>query len=786
MRVLLSSVALLFCGCGPESLPAAPSWHVQSLGLTPSASVVQVGAEVQFHSAVTWSDGGVHPAQITYSATGGSIGETGLFRADSVPGSYRVVAACSCGLADTAAVVIAAPPPPSLSQLTVLIVGLPGGASSVVAITGPGAVQRSVPLSGTIDSLEPGSYAVSAAAVVVGTSRYEPSPAEQQLVLVSGSAATITINYQQSGTSGPLPHPRVWMTPARIAHLRQQVTTNAPRWTRVRNLADGQVAKGSVVTGPDMNTIPDLCLAYLATGDARYAQRAGVLLSADAVESNDLTYDSGYGVRFQLPLVTMGLDWCYDGLTVAQRRQAATWLMNRADWVWPETNPSRAGAWGTNNVDGNYWWGFMMTGPAALAAAGDDAGTGAVSGSDRPAYHRALALAKWTTQVVPWMGAAGVGGAWLEGTNYESTWRVGAFADAFATSGTPMDGTFLAQSLLWRLHSTMPDATHKVPFGAQPRASDATVYSYDRMAALYALPFAPALAGPIYDWLDRIGGVPTTEFNETALLADELLRFDPAATPNRGVLPNGYYAAGAGYGIYRQSWTDPSATVIAFESGPAIDQNANGLMIWKGSFWISASANLFSTSGVEGATEGYNNLTVGGQGQRSIAGNGGTMAPPEFSPTLVRFEGQAKASYGYQNEWVSTRFVDDYRRVVTYLPIEDVIVVVDRATAKNPGDAKVWYWHSKHPAIIAGNTFTLRNPGGDQRCIGTVHHPTAVLGTRAYTLGGSPGSVTSHAVTVSMSGNATDQVITIFQCGAPVPVTVTPGVITVAGRAVIP
>lgn len=573
------------------------------------------------------------------------------------------------------------------------------------------------------------------------------------------------------GTLGP--HPRVWMTPERIARMQRDAAANTTRWQNVRRVADA---------GSSVIAVPAMCLAYLATGDASYAQRAGVLLSAYAVESNDLKYDSGYGYRFWLPVVTMGLDWCYNGLTPAQRTQVAVWLMNRADWVWPETNPSRAGAWGTNSWNNNYWHGFEMTGPAALASEGLD---------PRAPGHITLAANKYTTQAVPNLATAN--GAWDEGTNYESTWRVGALVDAYATSGITLNSDFLAQSVVWRMQSTMPGSRYKAPFGDQPRASDASLYTYDRMHMLYALPFAGSATAAAYGWLDAIGQVPYTEFNETAILADEFLRYDPAQPKATPVLAKGYTAVEPGFAIYRQSWTDPNTTVLTFESGPSTDhgsRDANGLCIWKGSFWVSCSANLTSASGIEGGTQNYNNVTVNGEGQRLFPGNGGTLATPIYSDSLVVWQGQAKDGYGLKDQWKDFRFVDDFRRTVVYLPQQDAIVVVDRITAKSDTAEKVWYWHSRNPASITGNAFTLANPAGDQRCGGQVSYPAdATLGTRSYALGNPAGAVTSNAVTVTLPLRKSDVVVTVFQCSAIGPQSTTvssaAATVTVGGRVVV-
>ena len=60
------------------------------------------------------SDGTVVPAQVTYTATGGNVSAGGLYAADSIPGTYRVIAALvDSALADTAIIVVGAPDPDS-------------------------------------------------------------------------------------------------------------------------------------------------------------------------------------------------------------------------------------------------------------------------------------------------------------------------------------------------------------------------------------------------------------------------------------------------------------------------------------------------------------------------------------------------------------------------------------------------------------------------------------------------------------------------------------------------
>lgn len=797
-------IATCTCGVADTALVTVTEpFRAVVISVVPAVALLDTSATQAFVPAVTWSDSSDHPAQLTWSATGGSISAVGVYRAGTAAGQFRVIATCGCGLADTVSVTIAPNTPPALASLVLGVTGLPSGALAALSVSGPGGYARSFTAGAAIDSLLPGTYELRASSVSVGTSLYSPNSAVQTVTLSAGAPGSLQVSYRLLSTNGVPPHPRVWMTPERITRLLAQVASNSTRWTRVRAAADGQLGRGAAFTWEDLDKLPDLCLAYLGTRDGRYAVRAGTILTAYAVESNTLTGDSGYGFRFNLPLVTMGLDWCYDGLTVAQRQQAATWLMNRADWVWPESNAARALGYGTNEVDNNYYWGFMMTGPAALAAAGDDIGSGTISGADRPTFHRQLVLSRWSREALPFFQGAGEGGAWAEGTNYESTWRLGAFADAFLTAGVPVSTPFLEASLRWRIHSTMPRGLFKAPLGDQPRVSDASLFTYDRLSALYALPPANAsstLTSQVYAWLNLIGQVPTSEFNATAPLADELLRFDPAQSvaPDFSALPKWFHAVGPGFFTYRQSWTDPNATAMVFESGPTSGhgaRDANGLMIWKGSSWISATSNIYSHSGIEGDSRNYNNMTVGTAGQILIGGNGGVIpVAPQVSDQLVVVRGQGKNGYGYPNGISYGRtVVSDYLRTVAYLPQLDVFVIVDQATVFNAASAKIWRWHMRDVPDVNGNTFRLQSPAGDFRCFGSVLAPgDVVLGTQSFALGNGP-SVTSNAVTVSMSGRASDVVVTVLQCtgssAAPYVPTATvnasEAVVMIAGRRVV-
>jgi len=86
---------------------AAPT--VTAFSMSPASATVAAGATRQFATSATWSDGASRAVTVAYSATGGTISGSGLYTAGTVGGSFRVIATCSCGLADTSAVTVTAP-----------------------------------------------------------------------------------------------------------------------------------------------------------------------------------------------------------------------------------------------------------------------------------------------------------------------------------------------------------------------------------------------------------------------------------------------------------------------------------------------------------------------------------------------------------------------------------------------------------------------------------------------------------------------------------------------------
>ncbi len=121
-------------------ITAVPIPVVSAFTISPKIGILSSGQTRQFSTALSWNDGRVHPADISWVSAGGSITQNGLYTAGTVAGSFLVIATCGCGAADTASVTLLAStaPPVTLSQLVMSppSVNLDPGESQIFVVSG--------------------------------------------------------------------------------------------------------------------------------------------------------------------------------------------------------------------------------------------------------------------------------------------------------------------------------------------------------------------------------------------------------------------------------------------------------------------------------------------------------------------------------------------------------------------------------------------------------------------------------------------------------------------------
>jgi hypothetical protein len=561
-------------------------------------------------------------------------------------------------------------------------------------------------------------------------------------------------------------HPRVWLTPARLTLLKNYAARNTPRWQKVLAAANAALTNSNATIWGDDGAGVELGLAYQVTGNVAYAQRDIQLLVAEAVSSNDLSQGGAWwGYRY-LPDYIAAYDWCYDQMTTAQRQQVAKWLMDRADAVWPETNSARNGGWGLWPSN-NYYWGFMFTCPAALAAYGDDPTTsGTVSSPNRPLYHINLGLTHWKNDVLPWANSWGVGGMFAESTGYDSTNYVAMIADGYLTAyGTDLVNnggtTFLHDSMLWRLHSTTPTLDRYYPLGDRPTSPGAWLSDWDRWRMCVPMTDTTDTVLQPYgkDWLNTI----TPSLDTTSIMCGyDFLYYneDAASMDYTKSLPLWYYASGPGILLRRSGWTS-TASYFGIWAGPNAeahqDMDVNGFQIFKGN-WLAGAASLWSNSGEIEATNSHNNLTFSGADQTwQNPGPGGQMLKEENTAEYSYFAGQAAPAY-----LNGTNPVTDYVRKFVYVP-GDAYVVFDRVKLTSGSLTKEWHLQCANAPVISGRNFTAAN--GAYQINGQSLLPASGVTLAKVSMSSqTSGNSTGYRVDVNTAdGLATDYLLNVLQ-----------------------
>ena len=98
-----------------------PATNLVSLAISPNPAIVNAGASRAFTVLGLLSDSTTATIGVTWSATGGKVDAAGVYTADSVGGTYRVIATNTAGtMADTAVVTVNPPsaPAPTLASVT--------------------------------------------------------------------------------------------------------------------------------------------------------------------------------------------------------------------------------------------------------------------------------------------------------------------------------------------------------------------------------------------------------------------------------------------------------------------------------------------------------------------------------------------------------------------------------------------------------------------------------------------------------------------------------------------
>ena len=222
-------------GGGPDEVPLVSTAKVYkrkivALLLSPSTVTLPPGGIQQFSTDAIRAIGDTVIISPTYSATGGSIVSSGLYRAGSIPGTYRVIASRPSGVFDTAHVTIADAPVASVA-VNPSAANVPvGGATQLTATTRDAAGNILSGRAVTWSSDAPAVATVSATGVVSG---------------IAAGIATITATSE--GRSGSAAITVAMVPVARV--LVAPPTANLRVGTTAFFIATAEDASGSPLSG---------------------------------------------------------------------------------------------------------------------------------------------------------------------------------------------------------------------------------------------------------------------------------------------------------------------------------------------------------------------------------------------------------------------------------------------------------------------------------------------------------------------------------------------------------
>jgi hypothetical protein len=436
------------------------------------------------------------------------------------------------------------------------------------------------------------------------------------------------------GLSG---HPRIFLDTPTLERLRARARAGDPAWLAVRTRCDAY--RASAVQWPDGDQYPpsggigsgyqgdgylpallDVALCYevalgldsaAAAGYARVGAAVLEHMSApDGPHAPATLRDSGYGVRYYAPSMSIGYDWLYPALSTSLRERVATAIER---WV---GDFERAG-FERKFPQGNYFAGYYAAKAYAGIALSGDMASGATL------------LTDWRVRiqgglVQPYYAANLAGGGWPEGWNYGPiaglnmslptlAARTALCLDLIHAPGRPylypLTNPRFILYFTWPSMTTLEDSS-ALYSSANPSVAAPWLFTTEAglLTALHD-PFAPFFHS--YAQAAR-RAQPGGQLGGDWDLWENLLFWDKSA-PERQytTLPLSYYARGIEMAAVRSDWSR-RAVWAAFKAGPYINFADNGeeyfdkgsLAIVNGSHPLLVNANGALLRDTPGTSDG--------------------------------------------------------------------------------------------------------------------------------------------------------------------------------------
>ncbi len=539
------------------------------------------------------------------------------------------------------------------------------------------------------------------------------------------------------------PHPRLYVTPERLAKLRQNARGNDRLFTAFQRwvvAGSGGVAQGKFHDMGPHEGCENNALLWLLTGEPVYLSNsiayAGRILQKPMREHFRDVHEATFVGASWVHAMALHYDWCFDQLPAAHCRAVADWLKEAAAWGW-----ARSGAPIAHNDGGARQ---CLLASAALALLGDD--------PEAPDFHR-RSHDNFEQNLLPWLNDGGRGGRSGDGGEYEGLHAFYIVKYAWMAHTATGEDVFSESPFFF-------NRIRHVLFGWYPRRLVAPNGGYsmrqyyspsgDHIRLGYVgdtQPYQSAAAlcarfqdTPEAQGLRWLAGEWPTQWMQYCLKWAVLADWEhlPAREPKELA----YRDAGCNTVFARSDWSD-DATWILFENSPFVSVHGSldsgTFEIFKGDLLAPRTGNLDHANVGTKHVMNYLHRTVAANGllihdpnekwkgflggAEGIDDGGGerTNWPLTSSPDadtyliyrpvfqrgqITRFKTANEFTYAladlapaytspyFHNAKLNQPKVTSLTRQLLYLRGVDALVVFDRVSSAKPGFRKAWLLHA--------------------------------------------------------------------------------------------
>ncbi|MBN1812056.1 MAG: DNRLRE domain-containing protein [Anaerolineae bacterium] len=346
----------------------------------------------------------------------------------------------------------------------------------------------------------------------------------------------------------PAGHPRIYLTPQKLASLQARAVPTNTRWTQLLYRADHYD-----------EMIPKALVSQI-TEQASYCEDA-IDLALDTAATTASASGAGD--------VALVYDWCHTRLTAGEITTFVDFFN-----TWGDDQLADPGYTDVPGL-GNYWprYGYSF-GLMGLASYGDN--SRAQEWMDEFRYRR------YRDVDLPWLDRIAAGGGWPEGMIYDwiaNMWRVEMIEGWRSATGEDLFGStpWFRERLGYILMHRWPGLQDQWGYEYHPYVSTGdternrgSMANYERIMALILIERYPdeVLARQLQAYL----AAPPANGSMSFLYAREFLWFNPDQ-PTALPAPLTHYAAGTGTVFMRSGWPDGAAdldasvTYVTFQCG---------------------------------------------------------------------------------------------------------------------------------------------------------------------------------------------------------------------------